>query len=507
MGFKNLPKEFFGNHYERAKRNYELVTSREKIKFQQKYPYANVEDFFFNADIARNGDVVGTSVKYKKIRSLPDITGHIFKKNYEDVLHWQPRIWGPEGTIQKFVTNTSPFPYDNVTKFGIYVTENERSEPSAASEYFPSNFEILNITWKGTEKDIRKVSVDENDPYFCSLLSACVISHVGGMSRKHLEESSAIPKIVTSIARYCVYYHLKRFLEDPSKLGPYLTEDLRDLVKNNLRVRKIWKRKFVRTKENLSLWYSQQENKKNIRNYRYVFGSRVFGGVLGIEYEEIDHVLPQNVETDWMSFVKENSDGLTKTGQKLLQMAIESYVYSVLGLQARTRWPVVGQGEKSLQMQDIFHVLVKDSIVQDDPVKNISNMRTAIENTNVLLNLVICPGIILIPSSMIILKKRVAGYNNYLTLATKDMKSGVNEDVNRAQRGDVKIIRESSQQKEENPVLQTDNENKGGGENSPPPRKPLADDMRSVISGKNHDVLPTLGGAITAGFLIAKYVI
>ena len=251
MGFKNLPKEFFGNHYERAKRNYELATSREKIKFRQKYPYANVEDFFFDADIARNGDVVGTSVKYKKIRSLPDITGYIFKKNYEDALYWQPRIWGPEGTIQKFVTNTNPFPYDNVARFKIYVTKDE---------YFPSNFQSLNIEWKGTEKDIRKVSVDENDPYFCSLLSACVISHVGGVSRKHLAKND--PKIVTSIARYCVYYHLKRFLEDPSKLGPYLTEDLRDLVKSNLRVRKIWKRKFVRTKENLSCGtHSKKTNK------------------------------------------------------------------------------------------------------------------------------------------------------------------------------------------------------------------------------------------------------
>ena len=494
MGFKNLPKDFFGNHYERAKRNYELVTSREKIKFQQKYPYANVENFFFDADIARNGDVVGTSVKYKKV----DITGYIFKKNYKNVLYWQPRIWGPEGTVQKFVTNTNPFPYDNVTKFKIYVTKDNN---------FPSNFENLNIEWTG--KDIRKVSVNENDPYFCSLLSACVISHVGGISRKHLVENENTPKIVTSIARYCVYYHLKRFLEDPSKLGPYLTEDLKGLVKNNLRVRKIWKRKFVRTKENLSLWYSQQESKQgkqNIRNYRYVFGSRVFGGVLGIEYEEIDLVLPKNVETDWMSFVKENSDGLTKTGQKLLQMAIESYVYSVLGSQARTRWPIVGQGAKSLQTQDIFHVLVKDSIVQDDPVKNINNLRTAIENTNVLLNLVICPGITLIPSSMIILKKRVAGYNNYLTLATKDMKFGVNEDVNRAKRGAVKIIREpttTSQQKEEeeNPVLQIGNKNRGS------PQKPSVNNIRPVISTNEKNsvnVLPTLGGAVTVGFLNCK---
>ena len=478
MGFKSLPREFFGNHYERAKRNYELATAREKVNFQQKYPYANADDFFFDADIARNGDVVNVSVKYKKVRSLPDITGYIFRKNYADVLHWQPRIWGPEGTVQKFVANTSPFPY-NIVRFNIYVTEDA---------YFPRNLQDLSITWKGTEKDIRKVSVDENDPYFCSLLSACVISHVGGINRKHLQKNASTPKVGTSIARYCVYYHLKRFLRDPGKLGPYLTEGLRDLVKSNLRVRKVWKRKFVRTKENLSLWYSQQENKKNIRNYRYVSGS-VFSGVLGIEYEEIDHVLPNDAKTDWTSFVKETSDGLTKTGQKLLQMAIESYVYSVLGSQARTRWPIVGQGAKSQQTQDIFHVLVRDSIVQDDSVKSISNMRTAIESTNVVLNLVICPGIILVPSSMIILKRRVEGYNNYLTLATKDMNFGVNEDVNR-----VKIIRPFSQTNPPKPLARAELGNENGG-------------VVPVISRKNHDVLPTLGGAIAAGFLIAKYVI
>ena len=301
---------------------------------------------------------------------------------------------------------------------------------------------------------------------------------------------------------------MKRFLKDPSKLSPYLTEDLRELVKNNLRVRKIWKRKFVRTKENISLWYLQQENKQNIRNYRYVSGS-VFSGVLGVEYEEINHVLPNDVKTDWMSFVKESSDGLTKTGQKLLQMVIESYVYSVLGSQARTRWPIVGQGAKSLQTQDIFHVLVKDSIVQDDPVKNISNMRAAIENTNVLLNLVICPGIILIPSSMIILKKRVEGYNNYLTLATKDMKFGVNEDVNR-----VKIIRsvlQTNNENEKSPPKPLDvdsmpNENEGVRE-SGPPREPLVDNIQPVTEKNPVNMLPTLGGAIAAGFLIAKYII
>ena len=78
----------------------------------------------------------------------------------------------------------------------------------------------------------------------------------------------------------------------------------------------------------------------------------------------------------------------------------------------------------------IFHRLVKDTITQDDPVKAISDMRLAIKNTNVVLNMAITPGIILIPSDMIILKEKVAGYNNVLTLATKDMKFGVNKDIN-----------------------------------------------------------------------------
>ena len=64
-------------------------------------------------------------------------------------------------------------------------------------------------------------------------------------------------------------------------------------------------------------------------------------------------------------------------------------------------------------------------------MKAISDMRLAIRNTNVVLSLAISPGLILITSDMIILKKKVVGYNNTLTLATKEMKFGVNEEVNK----------------------------------------------------------------------------
>ena len=165
-------------------------------------------------------------------------------------------------------------------------------------------------------------------------------------------------------------------------------------------------------------------------------------------------------------------------------MAIESYVYSVLGSQAQTRWSIVGSGAKSLQRQDIFHRLVKDTSIQDDPVKSVSDMRNAIKDTNVILNLVVCSGIILIPSDLMILKEKVAGYNNVLTLATKEMKFGINEDVNKVilKSKTIQETELSTTQKENNdPVLQT----------------------KSVpINEKNYNanVLPTLGRAIAFGF-------
>ena len=152
-------------------------------------------------------------------------------------------------------------------------------------------------------------------------------------------------------------------------------------------------------------------------------------GVLGIDYEEVSKVVNDS-DTDWMKFIKDDSNGLTKTGQILVQSAIESYVYCVLGAQAQTRWPIVGQGAKSLQTQQIFHRLVQDTVAQDNQSKAISDMRKAIQDTNVVLNMAITPGIILIPSNMIILKDKVEEYNNVLTIATNAMKFGVNTKVN-----------------------------------------------------------------------------
>ena len=197
---------------------------------------------------------------------------------------------------------------------------------------------------------------------------------------------------------------MKRFTDDPRKMSPYITNDITELTKKNLPFKRIWTAKFVHTRADINYWYSHHPNKHNIRNYKYRM-TKNYTGVLGIDYEEVTKVVNDS-DTDWMCFIKDDSDGLTKTEQILLQLVIESYVYAVLGSQAQTRWAIVNQGAKSLQAQQIFHRLVKDTIAQDDPVKSISDMRTTIKNTNVVLNKATTPGIILIPSNMIILEKK-----------------------------------------------------------------------------------------------------
>ena len=409
-------RQYYGSNYNKALRNLKNTKKRMEKQFAQQYPNAHLDRFKFNVTLSKTGDVTGTSVTFKvRDGQFLDITTDDFKKLYSGELHWLPTIWDTSGTVQPFALSSSSLPY-NFRKFTIYVNANSG---------FTSNFDALSTSWEGNANDITKIAVNKDDPYFASLLAAYIISYVGGLSRKHLTSEN---NVVTSIARYCLYYHMKRFTGTPEKMSPYITNDIKKIIQKNIPHKRIWAHKFERTRADLNYWHSHHANKANIRNYRYRMSANN-SGVLGIDYEEVSKVVNDS-DTDWMKFIKDDSDGLTKTGQILVQSAIESYVYSVLGAQAQTRWPIVGQGAKSLQTQQIFHRLVQDTVAQDNPSKAISDMRKAIQDTNVVLNMAITPGIILVPSNMIILKNKVEGYNNVLTIATNAMKFGVNTKVN-----------------------------------------------------------------------------
>ena len=283
----------------------------------------------------------------------------------------------------------------NFNMFNIHVSE---------TESFVSNFPPIRASWeKGRTLNevvgasIAKVPLDYiKEPYFAMICAAYVASFLCGISFDHIQESKDTPKIITSIARYHLYYQIRKFMKTPTKLNAY-----RGLFQGTVKAR-------IPTRHHSVDSLGPDED----GNY-YAIMARVNWS-----------------DRDYLSMIAYNTFGLTKIGQKLFQESIESYVYSVLGAQAQTRWSIVGAGAKSSQTQDVFYKIVEDTIIQGDQTVTISDMRKSIQDTNVVLNLAISPGIILAPSRMVILEEAIVGYNNILTIATKDMSFGKNGGVN-----------------------------------------------------------------------------
>ena len=312
------------------------------------------------------------------------------------------------------------FPFDP-SHFRIFV--NGEKSFSFQTDPFDTNFANPRKA-----KDVRTLDLDKDDPYFASLMAAYVISQKTGVCTRHLTESRNVPKVVTSIFRFYVWYHMRRFLRHPEKMTKYLTKKNLDFIKREVPVRKIWKKKYHHGKETVRAWLRIQPNRANIRNAK-IYGSK-YGGAIGIMYGEIDKVLPADPANDWKKFFLTDSRGIKKSGQLLLQKSVEAYVYCVLAAQANTRWRIVGEGAKSLQTQEAFAKIAKETVVEDDDTVLVSNMRTAVKATNVVLNLAILPNMILIPSDMTILKEKIPGYNNTLTMATREMSFGTNPGLN-----------------------------------------------------------------------------
>ena len=222
---------------------------------------------------------------------------------------------------------------------------------------------------------------------------------------------------------------MRRFLRQPKLLTPYLDATNFKTVKDHLPTKEVWSKKTKYTKETFSAFYAEMKRQgEKVRNAKYYGGG--VGGVLGIKYEEVTKIVNQG-DNDWKKFVPSTTNGINKRGQLFLQKAIEAFVYCVLGAQVKTRWAITGAEAKSSETQVIFHQLVKETIAQSNDAVMITNMRAAISGSNVLLDLAVIPGVILVPSKLIILDKPIPGYNNVLTVAKASMQFGVNQDINR----------------------------------------------------------------------------
>ena len=316
-------------------------------------------------------------------------------------------IWFADGTVQPYKKNTT---MKDTNKFKVYVTEDK---------YFEASLPQFSIT-NTSSADHKK------NPYLIAIIAVYVSTYVCGISAQHMEFNEDTPGIITSMVRYHLYYQISKFLKDPSKLERYISH-VPNTIKKHKPTSDVWTDAFDQGSEEINTWLSEQKDKSKIRNYRYSKNSK--GYVTGITYEKITCQSPNDIN-DYKKFIATTTNGLTKIGQKLLQQSVESYVYAVLGAQAKTRWPIVGEGAKSLQTQEVSRTIVRETIAQSDTTITISNMRTAIASTNVVLNMAISPGMILVPSNLIIQKEKIPGYNNILTLATDKMKFGKNTGVN-----------------------------------------------------------------------------
>ena len=297
------------------------------------------------------------------------------------------------------------------------------------------------------------------------ICAAYVATFMCGISQKHLFYSPDTPRQITSLARYHLYYSIRKFMHDPSRLtehasgflGPvkkYLPVMHGDLYPPN-------NPNIIKTTVNLS-------------------------------------------DRDYLSLIPYGSGGLTELGQSLLQESIQSLTYSILGAQATTRWAIEGAGAKSTQTQRKFHDIFEDTVVQKDPAVTIGNMRKAIDDTNVRLDLAVSPGVIVMPSNMIILEKGVAGFNNILTIASTDTMSFGKNDVNERRKVDL-----PTNPKDRPSSDSGDQKDRPTGSEDPkdpktPKTSPLAPKVVPNVSLGSVVILPT---TVVLGVLIARYVL
>ena len=316
-------------------------------------------------------------------------------------------------------------------KFNVYVNE---------TDYFQTNFfeDLDNLKWKntGNVKDIRRSKFDVSENFFNSIAAMYVLTWKSGFSLENITYSKN-PKLVQSLCKFHLYFWFKRFQKDPDLLRRHLDPSNYKFLMSKLRLYHTWTEKHEQTHR---IWGLQVQK----LNKQYGHGNwdnlRIVGRYgTGYSYRVINQTLPSTPERQFIRFIRPTSEGLNSLGQTFLMQSIEAFVYSILGAQSDSRFSIVLLGGRSLQTQEIFHKLVKSSIVQTDNTILLNNFRTAIKDTNQILNLNLSPGLLIIPSELTILKEPIKGYNNTITTSTQKMRFGFSKNLNK-----VKEIERSS---------------------------------------------------------------
>ena len=219
--------------------------------------------------------------------------------------------------------------------------------------------------------------------------------------------------------QFDVFRLMSIFLKNPDKMRRYLTSNIHTLVNKHRPKREITERKFENTKMLWKLFRTRMSKAGKVtRNYKLDYFTH--GGQHGFYYDLVTGT------TYYQHFIAPESNGFTRLGEWLIQESIQSYIYCVLGAQAQTKTAIVGKGALSLQTQDIFWKLVKESLVQNETFNLIKNVQLAIKSTNVVPNIAISPDMQLVPDNLIILNNPKFAYKDLVHNTIKGMHFGLN---------------------------------------------------------------------------------
>ena len=484
-------REFYGKNYDYVKNERKVLDKMFRKDFMKKYPYADMSKFYFEHDINKDGSWEKTTTYFKNNDMMStDINSDTFKNDPEMTKYLTinkpkphfPKIWKLGGEIQELPRGKrdvgfygksyywDEFPTEYVlnypiNQFRIYVND---------TDYFPSNLPPLYInTYQNALWDIRK-------NYFQTIIGVWIATYACGISIQHLTFSQDVPKQITSFMRFHLYFTVRRIMRqlsigDDSTYNKFNAGFLKDHIPK-------WTYQEIRNYKNEHLGQDVIPMETGWRGYKHGPGQL------------------RDVQNDYKKFIPKISTGLIKKETELLNHSIEAYIYSILGAQARTRQSIVSGRASALETQKVFRKIVEDSIVNYDTTTWINNMNQAVSDTNVVLNTAISPTLLLIPSSLIILKNPIEGYNNKFKVSTKDMVFGINDGLN------YQGVEKNSPVKKQHQLsikkLETLEEEKIKS----PVNKLEKDKIKSPVKKDNTENLIILSLSLIGGVLVSKYI-
>ena len=351
-------RNYYGKNYEKVKAAAPVEIRKMKENFRRKYPNATLSKFDFEVTFAKDGTVESRDIFYK-VDDLTsyDITSDTFRTNTEwtKYLHW---VEGWRSVLPDTIFRPNRDFKMNAHSIKVYVTETEN---------FLTKLEPIKPVYdKPPGTFINTIPFDyHSDSYFCSLAACYIAMFKCGISEDHLTNSfpSSHSNILTSIVRFHLHFHLSRFMRNPKLLDQYITKDDIRTIRKFTPVHETWEKRTDSSHANLGTWYYSKPASERSKIRRQKYHLTKYGGTF-IECEYLTGRFPFDVENDYKTFIPKTSRGRTKVGQKLFQQSIEAFVHSALGAQAKTRWSITGKGAKSLQTQESFRKVARNTIVQ-----------------------------------------------------------------------------------------------------------------------------------------------